>query len=249
MRNLEAFFVFRDRQSGWQDRRKLKKCARKVFRNFAKYLADFLNAGKVDKTYIKRYIKIENRHCLDRLFQKGRGIIVVTAHLGNWELGGMVTSLVGYPVNAVALAHDNPRVNQLFLKQREINGIRVIPLGIPVRRCFSVLSRGELLALLGDRDFSRSRVKINLFGKPTLVPRGPAELCLKTAAPIVPAFMIREPDDTYRLIFEDPIEYQLSGDSRTDLVKITEKIIAVIAKYISRYPEQWYVFDQFWCDS
>lgn len=217
-----------------------------IFRNFAKYLVDFFRFSKLDTNYIKNKVKIENIHYIDEVLSKGKGAITVTAHLGNWELGGVVIALLGYPFWAVALPHKDKRVDKFFNFQREAKGVKVIPLGKAVRQSLSVLRENKVLALVGDRDFTEKGLVLNFFGKPTIFPQGPAAMALKTGATIVPGFMVRNEDDSFTLRFENPVDFIPTGDRNKDLIGLTAQFRDIFEEYIKKYPEQWYVFRKFW---
>jgi len=228
------------------DKALLKKTAKAVFVNFGKYLVDFFRSSKMDVSEIKASIKVEGTDFLDQALKKKKGIIIVTAHMGNWEIAGAITSLMGYTVNAIALSHKNKKINDLFVSRRTTWGMRVIPVGKAVRKCFECLARNELIALLGDRDFTSRGIPMDFLGKEVLIPKGPATISLKSGAVIIPAFAIRQPDDTYRYTFEKPIEYEPTGHMENDLRAITKKFVAIIEGYIRRYPDQWFMFREFW---
>ncbi len=223
--------------------RQLRRIRKRMFRNFAKYLVDFFRFTRLDKEYIKANIEVKNIHYLDQALQKGNGAIVLSAHLGNWELGGVVVGLLGYPFYVVALAHKHKKVNDFFNFQRESKGVKVIPLGKAVKASLSVLKENKLLALVGDREFTKGGVTVDFFGKPTLFPQGPAAFALKVGAPIVPGFMVRNPDDSFTLQFEKPIEGQ-----NYNLNELVTQYKIIIENYIRKYPDQWYMFRRFWVD-
>lgn len=226
--------------------REIRRLRLQMCRNFAKYLVDFFRFEKIDKEYIKKNIRIENLHYFNQALSKGKGAIALTAHLGNWELGGVVISLLGYPFWVVALAHKEKKVNEFFNFQRESKGLKVIPLGRAVRACFNTLKDNKIVGLVGDRDFTQKGIVMNFFGKPTFLPEGPAVFSLKTGAPIVPGFMLRNKDDTFTLIIEKPIEFTPCGDKNKDLEALINRYTKVIEDYIRRYPDQWYMFRTFW---
>ncbi len=219
-----------------------------MFRNFAKYLVDFFRFPLLDKEYIKRSVHIVGTHYIDKALAEGKGVIALTAHIGNWELAGVTTSLLGYPVGAVALPHRHKSVDNFFNYQRQRKGMAVIPLGRAARHCLELLRENKMLALAGDRLFNPGGILMDFFGLPAYLPEGPAAFNLKTGAPIIPGFMLRNPDDTFRLIFEKPIEFQPCGDKSKDLIQLTSKCKAVIEGYIRRYPEQWFMFRKFWTE-
>jgi KDO2-lipid IV(A) lauroyltransferase len=233
--------------SGPVDDSEISKQAKAVFRNFAKYLVDFFFFANLDGDQIKKLVNVKGIQNMHDAFKKGKGVIGITAHLGNWELGGVVTSLFGFNVNAVALSHENTKINRLFVNQRSAKGINVIPVGSDFNKYLSVLRKNQFIALVGDRLTSDAGIKINFFNKTAVIPKGPAVLSLRTGAPIVPAFMIRNPDDTFDFVFEDLIEPSDLINAKTGSVEVlSKKIVSVMETYISKYPEQWFLFYNIW---
>ena len=226
----------------------IRKLRRNMSRNFAKYLVDFFRFEKLNKEYIKKHIRLENMHYFDEALAKKKGAIVLTAHFGNWELGGVVTALMGYPFWAVALPHKDKKVDKFFNFQRESKGVRVIPLGNAVKACLNTLRNNELVALVGDRDFTEKGIVLDFFGKPTFFPGGPAAFSLKTGACIVPGFMLRNEDDSFTLRIEKPIEFTPTGNHKKDVVDIISRYKVIFEDYIRKYPEQWYMFRKFWVE-
>jgi lauroyl/myristoyl acyltransferase len=226
----------------------ISRIRKKMFHNFAKYLVDFFRFSKIDKAYIEKNVKIDNLCYFDDVLAKNKGVIVLTAHIGNWELGGAAIALSGYDFWVVALPHKHKRVDEFFNYQRRSKGVHVIPLGKAVRQCLNCLKENKLVALVGDRDFRQGGIIMDFFGKPTLFPEGPAAFALKTGAAIVPGFMSRNPDDTFTLRMEKPIEAEISGNKDIDIAKLINKCKAIIEDYIKKYPEQWYMFRKFWIE-
>lgn len=226
--------------------KEIRKISIRLFRNFAKYLVDFFRFDKIDIDYIKKNIKLENLHYLDSGFKEGKGVIILTAHLGNWELGGVATSMSGYPFITVALPHKSKKVNEFFNKQRENKGIKVFPLGNAAKPLLRTLRKNGLSALVGDRDFSGKGMLVEFFGKPTIFPLGPAVLSLQTQAKIVPGFTLRKADDSFEVVFNKPLEFNVSGNHQEDIKEVITKYKQVFEEYIRLYPDQWFVFRKFW---
>ena len=180
--------------------------ARAVFRNFAKYLVDFFRFADVDEAFIRRHVTVVGREHLDAVLRQGRGAILVSAHLGNYELGAVVAALLGYPVNTVVLTHQDPRIDALFTRQRAMRRVRPIAVGMALRQGFTALRRNELLGVLADRDFFNHGIRLSFLGREMSIPQGPALFSLRTGASIVPTFLTREPGDRFQLAFEAPIE-------------------------------------------
>ena len=157
---------------------KIKRYAKETFINFSYYLVDFFRYSKLTNDFIKKYVKIQGLENLNQAFSKGKGIISVTAHLGNYELAGAVMCFLGYPVSAVALPHKDKRINRFFDNQRKRVGVKVIPTGGAVKRCFTALRNKEIVALLGDKSFTDAGWKGKLFSKNAINIRGGATTVL-----------------------------------------------------------------------
>lgn len=252
---LRYLFAFRDRKivtgnlrAIFPDMplRQIRRIRIRVFENFAKYLVDFFRFEKIDSEYLKRNVRFENISFLDDALAQGRGVIIVSAHLGNWELGGAVVALSGYPIWAVALAHKYKRVDDFFNFQRESKGMHVIPLGRAVRKCLEILAKNGIVALVGDRDFTEKGAGIDFFGRPAILPAGPAVFALKTGAAILPVLVIRNPGDNFTVRVEKPIYPSTTGNNDVDLRSLMTRYKLIFEEYIRKYPDQWYMFRQFW---
>jgi len=222
--------------------------SRMVFTNFARYLVEFFRTPKIDLKYIEEYVEIRGRENLDKALSLGRGVLLVSAHLGNWELGAIVLSILGYPVNVVAWTHRNRLINDFFLQQRQSKGVKIIPLGTAIRKVFSALKNNEAVGFLGDIDYAdpQTGITVKLFGRDTIMPKGPAAFSLKAGSPIIPLFMLREKGNKFRFIFEEPIMYNATGNREEDLTSLTQILTKTIESYIARNPGQWFMLTPRW---
>ena len=210
-------------------------------------MKNFFRYSRINSKFIKKYVRFENLEIVDRMLAGNRGAVLATAHLGNYELGGAVVSLLGYPLHVVALPHLDSRTNRFFNEQRQRVGMKVIPTGLAVKETINILRQGRLLALLGDRDFSTSGKKQELFSRYAYIPRGMAFLAKKGGAAIIPAFFVRENKYYYRLIFEKEIKVGTDGRKDEGLQdKLIEKYALILGRYLKKYPEQWYLFQKYW---
>ncbi len=226
------------------------RMVQEVFRNFGLYLVDFFRFSRLTPEAIRRLVRIEGEERMREVLAQGRGAIALTAHLGNYELAGAVLSLLGFPVHAVVLTHQNPQVDAFFSRQRSRVGVQGIPLkpqGIrqAVESSLAVLRRGQILGLVGDRDYLDHGIPLPLFGRTLKVPTGPASFSLKTGAPIVPGFLVRE-GKSYRFILEKPIFPPQTADHEQAQRELTQACLEAMARYIRQYPTQWYMFQEFW---
>lgn len=229
--------------------KELDRIARDVFRNFAKYLVDFFRFSMIDSEYMKDFVKLEGLSNIEDARKRGKGVIILSAHIGNWELGGFALGKLGYPIHAVVLTHKNKKVNEFFINQRKMGNFGSIEIGASLRCCYNVLKNNELLALLGDRNFSNKGLSIEFFGKKAFMPKGPSALAVRTGAAIVCGYMVRQRDDTFKIVFEKPI-YPESGLNDDASVEDTMKRYLVSVEHaVRKYPGQWYVFKDFWRNS
>ena len=222
--------------------------ARRVFVNFGHYLVDFFLMYKtVDRKFVDDRVTVVDRSYLDEAVAYGKGCIILTAHIGNWEMGAAVLDKLGHSVTAIALPHKNPKVNMLFNRQREAHGVTVVPTNVAVRRCIQALRHGKFIAVLGDRDFGTFGEPLDFLGRKTLIPKGAAFFACRTGAPILPTFLTPDGKGCYALNFYPPIfPPQGGGDVPEDaVIALMERYVAVIERKIKENPTQWLMFREF----
>jgi KDO2-lipid IV(A) lauroyltransferase len=224
--------------------RALHSLARENFLNFAKYLVDFFKFLRLDRQRMERIVHYNNLPAvLDGLLQHEKGVIFVSAHLGNWELGAAALAALGYRFNAVALWVPDEKLNNLYQHYRMSRGIHPIPFGRAARECIAALRRNEVVAVIGDRDFSAANRTVEFFGRPARLPEGPAKLALATGAPLLPTFMVRLPDDTFAYIVDEPI---WADKSRQTVDDIMRQVAVALERVIRQHSEQWFLFHDLW---
>lgn len=227
-------------------KRVVGRYAREVSVNFAYYLVDFFRFKALDSNYVRSHIHIEGLDVIDRCLARGKGLIVVSGHIANWELAGAAMALSGYPVVCVVLRHRRRNIDDFFRRQREAKGLEVAPLGRAAFGCLRALRQNKMVALLGDRDFTGAGIACDFFGRQTIIPRGPALLAIKTGAPLVVGIMLRQGRDRFRLVYEGPIDAPATGEEEEKLQRITREYLDILERYIKDYPGQWLMFRRFW---
>lgn len=183
---------------------------------------------------------------------KGNGAIIISPHLGNWELGGVGLADRGYPINILTFREPDEKVNELRERVRGERGVRFIYVDrddtspLAVIEAVNALRRNEVVALLGDRDGSSHTVTMEFFGRPAAIPLGAAYLALATGAPVIPAFVPLE-EGRYTTIMEEPIYFRGGHAEHGAAVRTgTERLLRIFEHYIRRYPDQWYNFFDYW---
>ena len=169
----------------------------------------------------------------------GRGIILVTGHLGNWELGGAYLAARGIPVDAIVRHMANPLFDRYLNMTRANLGVRVMYDDQAVRQTPRALRDGRLVAFLADQGVrGLASTFVPFFGRPAKTPRGPAVFALRLDAPIVFGAAIRQPDGRYHLGFE-PIEVTRTGDREQDTDDIVARYTAALERWVRIAPEQY----------
>lgn len=223
-------------------RRILDGCARKTFQYFGKYLADFIRFRKLTPEGIRDRVSIQGLEHLETIRASKRGALMLTAHYGNWELGGAFIASMGIPIHAVVRPVPSPALERVFNFFREQRGLKVIPLDKAGSGIVKALRRGEAVALVGDRDFTGNGQPRAFFGREASLPRGAAWFAHRLGIPIYMGFVTRAPDDTFILRIHPPIDpAQVPTEDA-----IQDKIVAVMEATIARDPCQWFIFDPFW---
>ena len=220
----------------------LRGHARKMYQYFGKYLVDFFRFSGLTQEQIRNLVSIQNLHYLEEVKKNGRGGLIVTAHFGNWELGGAAMAAMGYKFSAVEMPRSQGRANRLLQRQRQKRGAELIQAGKSGFTLMRKLKRGEFVVVLMDRDFSPRNDRMTFFGKEARIPRGPAWLSKRTGVPIVPGFFMRQIDDTFLMKLYPPIYPEQEESEQV----IREKLCRIMEDEIGRQPFQWFVFEDFW---
>jgi KDO2-lipid IV(A) lauroyltransferase len=218
----------------------LERRAREVYLHFSRYLVDVLYHGRRLAPDFMARTEWENARAIDQARARGRGVIFLSAHLGNWELAAMMLAS-RVPMHVVVEPHHDPRIDRWFMERRRVWGVRVFPTGRAVRRCLVALGRNECIGLNADRPYGERGSPVSFFGRPARLPRGPAFLSLRSGAPIVGCyFMPRGPGD-YLMRLYDPIDPEGLA-----LEEIQRRIARLLEDMIRRAPTQWFAFEPLW---
>jgi Kdo2-lipid IVA lauroyltransferase/acyltransferase len=234
IQNLELAFP------GWEDEQ-VEQTLRRLYRNLGWLLAEFCQMPKYTRENSRNFLRYDG---LDRYLaarDKGKGVLIVTGHLGAWELSSFYHSLMGYPMSMVIRRLDNARVDGLVNHIRCLHGNRVLHKDDFARGLLGAMRQGETVGILMDTNMTPPQgVFVPYFGKLACTASGLARVALKTGAAVLPGFMLwEESEQKYVLHFGDEIVMERTGDGEADAVANTAKCTATIEAYVRRYPDQW----------
>jgi len=220
--------------------RKVCRTARTVFRHLARMVLEFLRMPRYgDAAYRRRWVSVWGEEHMREATELGRGVIILTAHIGNWELGGLLCAALGYGAIAIAGEIGSSGLMRFINETREAMGMRVVEKRAAVRPILAALRAGEYATNLVDQNAGRNGLEAIFFGRVCSTPRGPAMLALKTGASIVPAFCTLRPDGRYELRFYAPIVPPQTGDPEWTVAEMTQRLTAFVEARVRERPEQW----------
>ena len=183
---------------------------------------------------------------VEAAMSRGRGLIFVTGHLGNWELAGAYVAARGIPIDAIARRMKNPLFDQYLTATRSRIGMHVVHDADAVRRTPRSLRDGRAVAFLADQGvLGLASTFVPFFGRPAKTPRGPAVFALRLDVPVVFGVAVRQPSGKYRLVFE-PILVEDTGDRDRDVDTIVARYTATLEHWVRRYPEQYFWHHRRW---
>ena len=224
----------------------VKRVARRLFINYAKYLVDYTRMDLLRQDNFRHLIEsFQGKEHIDQALSPGKGGLILTAHLGNWEMGGVFLTLMDYPLNVITAQDVEARLHDYRIRLRQVQKIKVITLNDTLSSSLAVLNAlkaNELVALLGDRDLFGKGIPVRFFGQTVFFPIGPALLAHLSEAALIPTFVLLGPKDKYLCRAEPPIEVQRTGNRDGDLAVNTQRIATLTEKFIRSYPDQWYTF-------
>ena len=214
----------------------------KSMRNFFRAIVELGHALSVTPEELQREIPVIGLEHMEKAVAKGRGVIALSAHLGNFFLVGARLALEGYPAHILVNPPKNARLRDLFVQIRLRTGQKTIH-ARPRRHASSELLRvfrqNELAVVIADEHGARRGIRVPFFGRTVMARRGPATLALRSGAALVPVYITRGRDNTLTLTIEPEIEVQRSGDMSADNVENTMRITHWLERVVRAYPDQW----------
>jgi len=230
--------------------RELRRLALLTFRSYARDFVDFIRGVSMTRAELEPLIAALDGYRFDQLLAEGRGILLVGGHFGNWELGGIVIRLLlGYPLTVVGRPEPSPMVNELRRRLRESFDIETIEIGRVLETALQIrrfLAANTVVAMLVDRHLGRDQVEVTFFGRPTLFSKSPAMIACLSGAPLLPSFVIRQPDGRFAAVCATPIRPDPALAPDESVRQMTQAFAAELEARIRAHPHLWYQFYSYW---
>lgn len=230
---------------------RVRRATRAMLRHFAYSWTDLFRFAPLPTEAARQLIaRDEGCEVIERLHAAGRPVLLLTAHLGNWELGGVLLAHKRLPVSIVYVKDAFAGAERFRSQLRTQGGVEQVPIrpddpfaSLPVLRA---LREGRLVALQGDRDFDDHGVEVEFFGAPVRLPLGPFHLARMTGAAVVPTFVTYAPDYRFEVEFGEPIEVARDGDRDAAVREGLVAWVRVLERAVRARPTQWYTFYDYW---
>jgi KDO2-lipid IV(A) lauroyltransferase len=228
--------VFTDRDPGWR-----RRVARASYRHLGREGAATFRLGAASPERIREATEVEGLEPLRRALAAGRGAVVVTGHLGNWEIGGAAVAVRGVPVDAVALVQANLLFDRELARTRDRLGMRVIARGAAAREVLRTLRAGRVAALVADQNDRGGGLFVDFLGVPAATFRGPALFALRTGAPLFLGVALRRSrhPQRYRIVLEE-VRIEPSGELERDVERLTAAHAEALARWVRVAPDQYF---------
>ena len=218
-----------------------------LFRKLGQTFFEVLYSPALTKANIQEYVTIEDRHYLESAVGEGHGVVLLTAHFGNWEWLGATLALEGFPIASVGKRQPNDQHTRILNEYRQMAGIEMFTSGTSeMINAARAIKQGRILGLVADQDAGPAGIFVDFFGKMASTPLGPAFFAKKFKAPVVPVFLVRKPAGGHRMICFEPFYYENTGSPDEDIYRLTLQMTNVIEGIIRQYPDEWIWFQKRW---
>jgi KDO2-lipid IV(A) lauroyltransferase len=230
--------------------REARRLARLLFFEYGRSVIDVWRLRS--EAFVPKITSFDADHAvLDRARKNGRGFLLVTGHVGNWEMGAV--TLRGHALTPAVVGQPelDPNVEAMRLSLRTRLGVESIDIGSTMATAFRVRSAveaGRAVALLVDRAYPEDQVVVSYFGRPTPFLRSPALLARFCRCEILPGFFLRSPDGSYFNVWGAPLAPDESLPAEEDARRIMSRVAADLEGVVRAHPTQWFNFYRFWKD-
>jgi len=225
---------------------KTREIALRIFINWGKNIADFLKHPVITREKLKKRIEVRGLENLDNALKKGKGVVIFTAHIGNFEWGACRLATEGYNIWGVSDYRKNNLTRNFFESRRLSKGLKTLYIN-KILNVFRILKNNEIIAIPSDWDpTGRAAKPFKFFSKTAYFPTGAVHVALKSGAQLLPSFIWRKDKYNHLQTIGSPIKLELKGDKETLINKNMTKILNVMEEYVSNHISEWEMFHNIW---
>ncbi len=221
---------------------------RSMFKNLGRVLLTIARAEKLSKEELPRWIEFKDLDNFKEAKERGKGVLFLTAHLGNWELSALAHAIEVGPMNVMVRPIEDPWIDQIVERSRAATGNRVIPKANSARAVLQALRDNEAVGVLADQNTVLSEaVFVDFFGTPAAANKGFVQLAMRSGAAVVPGFACwNDRESRHVLRYYPALEMVSTGNDEADVIENTWRCQAAVERAIRRHPEQWLWIHRRW---
>lgn len=224
-----------------------KKICMDSFINIGRNFLEIMYMPRLSRENFQDFMEIEHIERYKDALAEGNGVVILTAHIGNWEWLSAALTFSGIPLTAIIKRQPNDQHTVLLNEFREMVGVEVFSRGTTeLVGAAKSLKKGKALGFLADQDAGVGGAFIDFLGTTASTPLGPAVFSKRFKSPIIPTFIIRKPDGKHKVIIHEPMRFEDNGNEEQDLYNITVKMTRILENTIKEYPTQWLWFQKRW---
>ena len=224
-----------------------RKLVRESFVNLARNMLEIFYMPNLNEKNLSKYIEIDHLDRMKNALAEGHGVVVLTGHVGTWEWLSAAFTLNGLPVTAIAKLQPNQEYSRALDDLRATINVEIFNRGTSeLLAAGRALKKGKILGFLADQDAGPGGAFIEFLGKVASTPMGPAVFSKKFKSPVIPAFILRQPNGRHLVKIFEPMYFEDTGDADGDLLRFTEKMTRLLEKIILENPTQWLWFQKRW---
>jgi KDO2-lipid IV(A) lauroyltransferase len=232
---------------GVKSKEEIIQLSKACFLQLGESIVEYARLPRYHKEENGKHVSIEGLEHLLEAQKKGKGVILLTGHFGNWELLGVTLANLGFPLHVVARRLDNPFLNSWVIRRRTMTGNTVIEKNQATKAVLTLLKSGEVVAFLLDQDTkSGDGVFVPFFNRPACTSKSVAVIALRRGVSVLPMFITRLDGGHHRISIEKELPVIRTGQTGEDIIQNTARYTGILEDKIREHPEQWVWIHRRW---
>ena len=229
------------------DEKKIRSIAYNTYKSFLTAFIEILYLKKINRQQLESVVNCPNKDLIKTKFNEEKGVILLSAHFGNWEyVAASVALQLNFPFSVVVKPQRNPYVSDWMNNVRTRWNNDVVSLGLSIRKIYQTLKEKKIVAMVADQRGPQESIKVEFFGRKVAVHAGPAVLALKTGAPIIYGVPVRQKDYTYTIVLHEISKDNLPEGDEEKIIELSQRHTAYLESFIRKHPAQWLWMHKRW---
>ena len=224
-----------------------RRLVRLSFINLGRNVLEILYMPRLNRQNFRDFIEIDHLERMQEAIAEGHGVVVLTGHIGTWEWLSAAFTMNDLPVTAIAKPQPNMQFTYALDDLRKTIEVQIFSRGTSeLMAAARALKAGKILGFLADQDGGPGGALVDFLGRPAATPMGPAVFARKFGAPVLPAFILRQPGGKHKVVISEIMRYEDTGDPDKDLYDFTVRMTRIVEDIIRENPTQWLWFQKRW---